>query len=280
MIFKNYTAWLWCIALSLNLGMVCPAAMAEDKTVLHGTVQQEGIVLPQTDNFGGTGPSLSRKDIKRLGDPFGSDTTPGPSADDSAVLDAPDQAFKGVAQPPRADKKNFGLGAQEDNFQGTSMPARSDALSVKPPPVLEGAAADSPGTDPGSGAANDPDSWLALEWDAWHRRVAQSIYQKWIFFANAAFKNDPTPMLTRVSYVVTREGRIENVKFLERSPNVMFDSLTAQVIKSFNGDQETLRFPEGSRRSSIENFGVFSQNQHTGQGFRYTTGDKETIHRR
>ena len=120
-----------------------------------------------------------------------------------------------------------------------------------------------------------PDEEANLGWDEWHKRVAEAIYQRWIGFNNPAFKNVPDPLLAYVSYTVTRDGQIQEVKFLQKSDNVMFNALILQVIKSFTGEKVLLQFPQGSHRSAIENFGTFSQNYHFPSGFKHVTGDAE-----
>jgi len=58
---------------------------------------------------------------------------------------------------------------------------------------------------------NDPDSSpdMQLAWDAWHRRVAGTIYDRFNFFAKAA-SSIPT-LASRLSYQVTRDGHIINM---------------------------------------------------------------------
>jgi len=263
------------ITIAVCLGTFSGSAGAQTSTVLKGNVREEGRLQSQ-----GGAPSLSRKDLEEIGDPFGSRGQVNASPEDTQALDVPAQAFQAVALPPRNDggQRNFGLGADLDEFGGTALPATSDTVPQAPSagkPAMSGG----PPANPAAQTA-DPDSWLQLEWEAWHRRVAESIYQRWIVFANTAFKYDRTPKLARIDYVVTRDGQIQDVKFLRRSNNPMFDALIMQVVKSFNGERQILQFPEGSRRASIEKFGDFSQNQHVGAGYRYTTGDKESIRRR
>ena len=72
---------------------------------------------------------------------------------------------------------------------------------------------------------NDPDSSpdMQLAWDAWHHRVAEAIYQRFNFLAKLGFKHSP-PLLCQVSYVVTREGQINNVQVQQNSPNMLLTS--------------------------------------------------------
>jgi hypothetical protein len=116
---------------------------------------------------------------------------------------------------------------------------------------------------------------MQLAWDAWHKRVATAIFQRFEFFARSAFKYS-RPLGMRVGYIVTRDGNIQNINVLQPSSNPMFDMLVIQCIKSLSGDQQLLQFPVGSRRSAVDKFGTFTQNSGI-EGFKYTTGDKETI---
>lgn len=263
------------LALLLAANLAIPACMAQGGTVLKGRVNEQG----QFSGSGGSGPSLNRQDLDGGGDPFGGQPPAG-QVNDQEALDAPGEAFQAVAMPARTDdgQKNFGLGAEQNDPNLTSMSGRPDAISSIPkyaPPVNPSLQSGQP-----QNQAADPDAHMTLEWEAWHKRVAESIYQRWIVFVDAAFKFDRSPKLARVDYVVTRDGQIQDVKLLVKSNNPMFDALIVQVVKSFNGEREILQFPAGSRRASIEKFGNFTQNQHTGSGYRYTTGDRETIRRR
>jgi hypothetical protein len=124
---------------------------------------------------------------------------------------------------------------------------------------------------------NDPDSSpdMQLLWDMWHKRVAEAIYQRFNFLAKLGFKHSP-PLLCQVSYVVTRDGHINNVQIQQKSPNILFNMIVSQTVKSLDGDVNLLTFPQGSRRSFVPKVGTFTQN-YGNDGFKYTTGDKETI---
>ncbi len=152
--------------------------------------------------------------------------------------------------------------------------ARAEAAWAVPPP----SAASTPAATVAAAAAPvDPDMTpeMQLAWDIWHQRVAQAIYQKWNFFASAAFKYSP-PLAARAIYTVTRDGRITDVRLLQRSPNIMFNALILQSIKSMSGDLALLQFPSGSHRTTFYQTATFTQNVGP-VGFRYTTGDRETI---
>src|SRR6185369_13754748 len=97
----------------------------EQVPVLKGGVNKAGF----KGSDGSGGPSLSRQDLDRAGDPF-SGAPHGPMDDPgaTAILDAPQEAFQPLPGIPRMDtgkRKGFGLGAQQDEFsgtQGTPMP--------------------------------------------------------------------------------------------------------------------------------------------------------------
>jgi len=124
---------------------------------------------------------------------------------------------------------------------------------------------------------NDPDNTpeMQLAWDAWHKRVAAAIYEKFNAMAQVAFKYSH-PIACYVTYTVTREGQVINVQLQQKSPNVAFNAMVILVINSMSGQTETLAFPPGSRRRTVNKAGMFTQNYGV-QGFKYTTGDKETI---
>ena len=99
--------------------------------------------------------------------------------------------------------------------------------------------------------------------------------QRYNFFAKTAFKYSRA-MGARVNYQVTSDGRVINVQLAQQASNPLFNILIVQVVKSLNGDVDLLRFPQGSRRTIVDKSGDFTVN--AGQeGFRYTTGDRETI---
>jgi hypothetical protein len=229
------------------------------------------------------GPSLSRQDLDRAGDPF-SGAPHGPMDDPgaTAILDAPQEAFQPLPGIPMMDrnKRKFGLGAGQDEFAGVpmnAMPGTMGGMPRKAPPQQTQNPNRNPAPPPMNAGRGVEDEEANLGWDEWHRRVAENIYQRWIGFNNPAFKNVPDPLLAKVSYTVSKDGQIQDVIFTQKSTNVMFNALILQVIKSFSGDKDMLRFPDGSRRVAIENFGTFSQNLHLPGGFRHVTGDAERV---
>lgn len=268
------------LALSLTgTGLLAPQSANAQKTLLQGRVDKEGIIAPTQNNNESGGPSLSRKDIKNSGDPFAGSQDSGTTGQ---ALDAPHEAFQGASVKP---KPTFGLHAEDEGnagFNGQPLPGRPDQTALLPQqavprtfiPIEEDPSLQQ--AIPASAQANDPDSSpeMQLAWDEWHHRVAEAIFERFKFFANKAFAANPM-LVARVSYVVTRDGRIGNVQFAQKSPNIMFNALIIQCIKSINGDQALLQFPQGSRRVTVDKFGVFDM---AGRGaFRYTVGDREVL---
>lgn len=80
-----------------------------------------------------------------------------------------------------------------------------------------------------------------------------------------------------MTYTVTREGRILNVQLKQKSNNVAFNAMVSMVVNSMAGQMDILTFPAGSRRTSVNKAGMFTQNYGAVQGFKYTTGDREMI---
>jgi hypothetical protein len=208
-------------------------------TILKGRAVEQGYLQPGRSSGG---PTLTRADIDRLGDPFGGGSPPDPTQ----MIEPP------PAAPP---SRGFGLGASTDDFVG-KPPARP----LQPPKKAD---------------AEDT-GIIKIAWDAWHKRVGTIIYQRWSYLSNAAFQISP-PLNCRISYVVTREGNIEDVKVLAESPDEMYNALVVQAVQSISGDKALLQFPPGSRRVSVEKVADFCQNCDLTNTVRYATGDKETV---
>jgi hypothetical protein len=277
--------------LALSLGFIFTAllpqgALADGKTLLRGQVDKEGYRQPADNSAGGvSGPSLSRRDIEKRGDPFSGHAEASAEPNENAQnvpLDAPPEAFQGASIKP---KPSFGLHADDEgggNFNGQGMPGVPDRTALLPqdaaPRTFMPIDQDPNLADavPQTGMVGDPDNTpdMQLAWDIWHHRVAEAIFERFKFFANKAFAANPM-LVARVSYVVTRDGRIGNLTFAQKSPNIMFNALIVQCIKSINGDKALLEFPQGSRRMTVDKFGQFDM---AGRGaFRYTVGDREVI---
>lgn len=252
-------------AMTALLTGFAPGALAGDKsTVLKGNVMEQG----KRERPSG----LSRTDLDPSNDPFSNGN------DDDGVLQAPKEAFQ-MAEPPKPPKRPFGLNAdQSGNGPMQSMmpqpaatnPFEGEGDNLPPMPMQQQ-------PPPQRVMNNDPDQSpeMQLAWDAWHRRVAEAIYARFNFLAKVAFRRSP-PLLCRVSYVVTRDGQIQNIQVQEKAANVLFNVIVFQTVKSLNGDIQLLQFPAGSRRMFVPKNGTFTQN-YGGDGFKYTVGDRETV---
>lgn len=105
----------------------------------------------------------------------------------------------------------------------------------------------------------DPDSStkMLLAWDEWHRAVNNAVFVR---FDKLAKKQWPDkPRASQVTYTVTCDRTINNVRIVQKSPDVAFNSLVFVVLRSMNGDK-LLDFPKGSHRQSVEKSSTFSVN--------------------
>lgn len=251
----------------LALCLLSISVPAHADKVLKGSVSESG-----SRNTGG---QLNRQDIRPSNnDPFsGTD-------DDGELLDVPKSSYKSeVKRPPKAVKP-FNLRADD----GGNPYNPQQASPIQAPVDMGGEPDNVPMQQqqqmpaPPAFNPNDPDSSpdMQLAWDMWHKRVAQCIFERFNFFAKAAFRRSP-PLLAKLTYTVTRDGQITNLNMPVKSSNVLFNVLVFQSVKSLNGDMSILTFPEGSRRMMVPKTGTFTQNYGGGEGFRYTVGDKETL---
>lgn len=253
------------IPILLGVVLLQPAALAQNK-VLQGRVDAQG----QRDTSNGNG--LRREDINTNGpDPF-SDGKDEPQE----MLEPSNDSFK--MEPVRKPDKKFGLSASEHGPAAMApmnpmvSPYDGEAEPMLPPQQI-------PSNQPFKQQVqqNDPDNSpdMQLAWDMWHKRVAEAIYTRFNFLAKLGFKHSP-PLLCKVSYVVSRDGHIQNIQVTQKSTNVLFNVIVFQTVKSLDGDLNLLQFPQGSRRMFVPKVGTFTQN-YGGDGFRYTVGDRETL---
>lgn len=247
--FSHFT-----LASMFALVALCPpAAFAQGKT-LQGGVDMQNYLKPSD------GPSLNRNFVKQSGDPFSQD---GPAEQ----FDAPDASFDNqqMAPPPPPFNLNAqdGMGDFGQQQGGRGMPPVNMAPQQMLQPMQQG-------------HANDPDSapQMQVQWELWHRRVAEAIFVRFDGVAQRAFANS-RPIACHAAYTVTRDKQITNVRLLQKSNNIVFNSMLLMVLKSMNGNP-ILEFPPGSRRQFVEKTGTFSRNYGV-QGFKFTTGDQETI---
>jgi len=162
----------------------------------------------------------------------------------------------------------------QGDFNGQQMQPTMEQMPSNPPPQRQQPF--QTGAQQQQAPSNDPDGSAAMQllWDAWHKRVAETIYVRFNSLAQMAFKHSQ-PLACQVSYMVARDGRVGNVQLLQKSGNPIFNTMLLGVINSMNGNP-VLEYPPNSRRQFVEKTGTFTWNY--GQnGFKFTTGDRETI---
>jgi hypothetical protein len=259
----NHRSALSLLAIAAIFTMCAPSFAAPVGT-LKGRVEDQGKKEK--------GPGLSRQDLDPSNDPFSS------GQDDEQAFVAPKEAFQ-MQAPPKPPRKAFPLQAdQQGNAPLQTMvprpentnPFEGEGENLPPMPIQQQ-------PPPNRVMQNDPDSSpeMQLAWDLWHKRVAEAIFTRFNFLAKVAFRRSP-PLLCKISYVVTRDGQIQNMHIQEKASNVLFNVIVFQTVKSLNGDFALLQFPQGSRRMFVAKNGTFTQN-YGGDGFKYTVGDRETV---
>ncbi len=263
MIFKHLTKLL---AIAGGLVLLSGSFSAAYAETYKGGVQQEDVNKIPT-------PTLNRNDLQSGGDPFQG------SAGDNQVdmLQLPPgsmdvEKLRAPAPPKKPYKANIEDQGQGD-FRGQQMMPTMEQPPNNPPPQRQPPMQSSAQQQQQS---NDPDGSAAMQllWDAWHKRVAETIYVRFNSLAQMAFKHSQ-PLACQVSYMVARDGRVGNVQLLQKSNNPIFNTMLLGVINSMNGNP-VLEYPPNSRRQFVEKTGTFTWNY--GQnGFKFTTGDKETI---
>jgi hypothetical protein len=249
--------------------LLCQVSFAQESgTVLKGTIKEQNY-LP-----GGKTPSLNLRDVNKKRDAFGNNEVPSlPSVGET--FEPPEGAFGfGGKQPPIKGNVD-----QTSTFgpQDISQPANPDFNVEQPVPGLDESAGGVPPFQVSATTNADPDNTpeLQLAWDQWHRRVAAAIYGKFNALAQMAFKYSH-PLACYITYTVTRDGQVINAQLQQKSNNVAFNAMVIVVVNSMSGQTDLLAFPSGSRRTSVNKAGMFTQNYGV-QGFKYTTGDREII---
>lgn len=235
------------------------AAIAQDSSpLLKGNVNEQDYLTP------GKGPGLTPNDLKHGQDAFGKGSSSLPSV--GPAFEPPDNAYnfgnQPATNPPPAEQLSPGVPGLDQNAVANQRPFNLNAEDQDP------------SLQPGRA---DPDNTPALQlaWDQWHRRVAQAIYERFNSMAQLAFRFS-SPLSCYVTYTITRDGRIVNAQLQQKSNNVAFNTMVLMVVSSMSGQTDVLTFPPGSQRSFVNKAGMFTQNCGV-QGFKYTTGDKETI---
>lgn len=251
--------------LSFSLCLMLPSPAAFSQGTLKGGVLQEDINRQPA-------PSLDRKHIQ--GDPFGSAPEDNPV---DQLLEAPPGSFEVDTPKAAPPKKPFNLNVQDQGqgvFSGEQMPGSEDTMPTTPPPVQKNPLRN--GVQQTAPRNNEPDSSAEMQllWDAWHKRVAESIYMRYNGLAQMAFKASP-PLMCQVSYCVARDGRIGNVRILQKSPNPMYNAMLLGVINSMTNNP-VLEFPPNSRRQYVEKTGTFTWN-YGNEGYKHMINDRETV---
>lgn len=247
-------------------GFAAPAFSQAPGGVLKGRVEEQG---SKTHN------TLSRtKDVRQdNSDPFS-------GKEDNQMLDAPVNSFEPeITRPPQQQRMfplSAGMGGQPRMAPANPMNAPID-MGGEPDAMPQQVQQQQPQQQPQFNP-NDPDSSpdMQLLWDMWHKKVAGVIFERFNFFAKAAFRMSP-PLTCKLSYAVTRDGHITNINMDQKSTNVLFNVLVFQCVRSLDGDAATLQFPQGSRRQYVQKYGTFAQNWGGAPGFKYTVNDKERL---
>jgi len=247
------------LAFALLTVISIPPAEAQ---VLQGQVNMNENVQQKSN------PSLSRNTFKQpAGDPFST----GPSAE---LFDAPSAAFdtqhQAMMPPP---PPTFGLGvSDEGGFSGQQgVPVQANY-----PPMQANMAPQNMMQPPLQPMDPEMQGQMRLQWDLWHRTVAEEIFKRFDAYASKSFANSK-PVSCDASYVVTANGQIKDIRLLHKSDNFMYNAMLIGVLNSMNGNP-ILAFPPGSRRQSVHKSGTFSRNCGV-NGFKHTINDNESIKR-
>ena len=237
-------------------------------TTLNGSASE-------TDTIQKGPAGLTRGDINKNADPFGK----GGGQPTQQSFDAPAGSFDFGGSAPPPPKQPLRGNAQDGgqaNFQN-GVPGLGQFSNGTPE---QGMAMVPQQQHPMQASARQADQneepELKLQWDAWHKNVAMTIYQRFSTLSNRFFAHGQ-PLRAIVAYSVTRDGKIVNAHLTEKSPNIIYNTMVLTVVNSINGDIGVLAFPQGSRRMSVEKSGDFTVNWGPQEGFKYTTGDDETI---
>lgn len=248
---------------------VAVASLPARAQYLQGNITKSG--------EGSAQPSLSRSDVEKPPcDPFNSNGVRPDEAPLETMQGEPNFAVDNFSPPPPPPPQRRMLAAmateqQQDQFQGQSLPPRTDNEAP-----LRGAVAGE--QNPNTPETGDPDQSASMKllWDTWHHRLAETIYFRFSKLSKLGFNNS-MPLSCSASYVVTRDGRITNLKLLSKSPNFLYNTMVMEVLQSLNRDP-VLSFPPGSRRMMVDKSGTFSNN-YGREGHTYLQGDQETVNK-
>jgi hypothetical protein len=259
---KNILVGLSCCVCVASLSI--SAASAE---FLKGTASETDMLQK--------GPSgLSREDLNRNSDPFGKGNS---DQSKQQFFDPSASAFDFGGQAPPPPKKPLSGNAQDSGGGqfANGVPQMASFQNGIPQQPMQ---APQQPVQQGNARQADPNEEpeLKLQWDAWHKNVALTIYQRFSTLSNRFFAHGQ-PLRAIVAYSVTKDGRIVNAHLTEKSPNIIYNTMVITVVNSINGDVGVLTFPQGSRRFSVEKSGDFTVNWSQNEGFRSTIGDNETV---
>jgi len=116
------------------------------------------------------------------------------------------------------------------------------------PDVDDGAPSTQPVEDP------DTSTEIKSAWVAWHKNLDNAIADR---FSKIATKHyDKGSLTCQISYTISRAGRVTNLRLLEKSPNLLFNSSGLLVLHSMQGSPQ-LAFPNGSRRTVVNKVTTF-----------------------
>jgi hypothetical protein len=259
---KSIFAVLSCCVCAVSISV---SAASAEGTFLKGTASQSDSIQ---------GPAgLSRGDLTPNSDPFGKGG--GQSKQEMFQPSASSFDFGGSAPPPpKQPLRGNAQDAGEGQFQN-GVPSMGQFQNGTPQQPMNGQQQPMQQGNARQADANEEPE-LKLQWDAWHKNVATTIYQRFSTLSNRFFAHGQ-PLRAIVAYSVTRDGHIVNAHLTEKSPNIIYNTMVLTVVNSINGDIGVLAFPQGSRRFSVEKSGDFTVNWGPQEGFKFTTGDRETI---
>jgi outer membrane biosynthesis protein TonB len=243
-----------------------------------------------------SGSRLQRNDANQGADPFSSGgqkpdvgsqqqtpdafDTPGNSAAvPKAFMTDPDGEPQNNGNRPSSNPNNNRTAPPRNNRGNNTIPNHGGSGAA--PVVRSGTVPESRSAAPiefrSATANSDPDKSTEMQvlWDAWHARVAQTIYQRFDHLAQVRFKRGKV-LECKVSYLVTSDQKIENVHVLQHSTDPAFDQLIVTTIQGMT-HHPYLLFPRQSQRQSVERTGTFTLNKPNNRGFEYQKGDKEQI---
>jgi hypothetical protein len=218
------------------------------------------------------GASLTRSK-KTVGDPFNN----GGAAPSAEMFDAPTGAFDSpneMIPPPPPQPFRLNVQDQSGDFGGQQgFPSKGNVFTPSPPAntIPQGMLPAMNRQDP------EMSEQMQLQWDLWHRRVAEAIFVKFDSVAQTQFAVS-RPLACEASYTVTANGQIKDIRLLRKSDDMKYNMMLMMVLQQMNGNP-ILQFPPGTHRQFVCKTGTFSRNCGV-NGFKHTTNDRETISQR